>query len=82
MAKVRILLRLAVISRLAIIAGASAQTLEQIKLRAIEDLAGVPNYVCVDSIDRSVLIPAQRQFRRLDQVHLELAHIEGADRFS
>jgi hypothetical protein len=78
---------------LAVMAGAWAQTedtslpgasslLEQIKRRAIEDLASVPNYVCVDSIERSLLIPGERQFRRLDRVHLELAHIEGADRFS
>lgn len=56
--------------------------LEQIKQRVIEDLASVPNYVCVDSIERSLFIPGERQFRRLDRVHLELANIEGADRFS
>lgn len=78
---------------LAVIAGAWAQTeqpsspestglLEQIKQRAIESLARIPNYVCVDSIERTLRIPGERQFRRLDRVHLELAHIEGADRFS
>jgi hypothetical protein len=35
-----------------------------------------------DSIERSVWIPRERQFRRLDRIHLELAHVEGADRFS
>ncbi len=50
--------------------------------RAVADIATVPNYVCVDSTERSVAIPAEHQFRRLDRVHLELAHIEGADRFS
>lgn len=76
------------------IAGAWAQTtedasspertglLERIKQRAIEDLASVPNYVCVDSIERSLSIPGERQFRRLDRVHLELAHVDGADRFA
>ena len=48
----------------------------------MEDLASIPNYVCVDSIDRSLFIPGESEFRRLDRVHLELAHIEGADRFS
>jgi hypothetical protein len=78
---------------LAVMAGACGQTkdtsspestslLEQIKQRAIADLASVPNYICVDSIERSLLIPGERQFRRLDRVHLELAHIEGSDRFS
>jgi hypothetical protein len=76
---------------LAVMAGAGVQTdnvsspdrlLEQIKQRAIEDLASVPNYVCVDSIERSLWIPAERQFRRLDRVHFEIAHVEGADRFS
>jgi len=60
----------------------TAGLLEQIKQRAMEDLASVPNYVCVDSIERSMIIPGERQFRRLDRVHLELAHIDGADRFS
>ena len=56
--------------------------LQQIKQRAMGDLASVPNYVCVDSIERSVWIPGELQFRPLDRIHLELAHIEGADRFS
>jgi hypothetical protein len=56
--------------------------LQQIKQRAITDLGSVPNYVCVDSIERSLWIPDERQFRRLDRLHLEIAHIEGADRFS
>jgi hypothetical protein len=60
----------------------SANVLDQIKQRAIESLANVPNYICVDSIERSMSIPGEGQFRRLDRVHLELAHIEGADRFA
>jgi hypothetical protein len=56
--------------------------LQQIKQRAMAALASVPNYVCVDAIERSVWIPGERQFRHLDRIHLELAHIEGADRFS
>jgi hypothetical protein len=54
---------------LALVAGTWAQTkdtpspestglLEQIQLRALEDLASVPNYVCIDSIERSLWIPA------------------------
>jgi len=56
--------------------------LQQIKQRAISDLGSVPNYVCVYSIERSLWIPDEHQFRRLDRLHLEIAHIEGADRFS
>ena len=78
---------------LASLAGACAQTndasspespalLERVKQRALDELASVPNYVCVDSIERSLSIPGERQLRRLDRVRLELAHIEGADRFS
>ena len=78
---------------LAVIAGVWAQTndgappessylLDQIKHRVLEDLVGVPNYVCVDSIERSMWIPGERQFRRLDRIHVEVAHVEGADRFS
>jgi hypothetical protein len=36
----------------------------------------------VDSIERSMWIPGERQFRRLDRIHVEVAHVEGADRFS
>jgi len=78
---------------LAITAGACAQIkepsspestplLEKIRQRAIDDLASVPNYVCVDSIERFLFIPAEHKFRRLDRVHVELAHVDGADRFS
>ena len=48
----------------------------------MEDLAGVTNYACVESIERSLWIPGESRFRRLDRVHVEVAHIEGADRFS
>jgi len=60
----------------------STGLLEQIKQRVIEDLAGVHNYVCVDSIERSLWISGERQFRRLGRMHDEVAHIAGADRFS
>jgi hypothetical protein len=39
----------------------SADFLQQIKFRVTEDLAGVPNYICVDSIERSLWIPGERQ---------------------
>ena len=60
----------------------STSLLEQIKQRVMEDLAGVTNYACVESIERSLWIPGESRFRRLDRVHVEVAHIEGADRFS
>ena len=70
----------------ALMAGVSslegADLLRQVKQHAIEDLARVPNYVCVDSVERSLWIPGEGQFRRLDRIHLELTHVEGADRFS
>jgi hypothetical protein len=77
---------------LVIAAGAWAQTnepvladralLEAIKQREIEEIANVPNYVCVDSVSRSLWIPAEGRFRHLDRVHVDLAHVEGADRFA
>lgn len=60
----------------------NAGRLEQIKQHAIEDLTRIPNYVCVDSIERSVRIPGGNHFIGLDRVHLELAHVDGADRFA
>ena len=56
--------------------------LARIRQRAREDLAAIPNYVCIDSIERYQQAPGERAFRRLDRVHVELAHIEGTDRFS
>jgi hypothetical protein len=78
---------------LAVMAGAWAQAndasspestrlLDQIEQRALGDLAGAPNYVCVDSIERSFSITGKSRFRRLDRVHVEATHVEGADRFS
>ena len=64
------------------VAQRGAAALPEIKRRALADLANVPNYVCVDTIERSVWVPAAREFRRLDRIHLELAHIGGADRFA
>ena len=51
----------------------STDLLEQIKQRVVEELTGLPNYVCVDSIERSLWIPGERQFRRLDRIHVEVA---------
>lgn len=56
--------------------------LTRIQQSALEDLSRIPNYVCFDSIERSLWIPGEREFRRLDRMHLELAHIGGVDRFS
>src|SRR5580692_7635174 len=59
-----------------------APSLAAIRKHALEDLSNLPNYVCVDSIDRAVRVPSEREFRLIDRVRLELAHIEDADRFS
>ena len=70
---------------LVLTAAAWAQTsdlLERIKQHALAELATAPNYVCVDSIERSVWIPRQNRYRLLDRIHVELSHVDGADRFA
>ena len=59
-----------------------AQTLDQIKQRATRELASLPNYVCIDSVERTRRIPGERGFRTLDRIRVEQAHIDGTDRFS
>jgi hypothetical protein len=74
-------------------AGACAQTsspsspespglLYQIRQHALAELASMPNFVCVDSIERSLWVPHDQQFRPLDRIHLEVTRVDGSDRFA
>lgn len=65
-----------------LVSAAENAPLQQIRERALSALEGLPNYVCVDSIERSRRFHGDRAFRLLDSVRVELAHLEGVDRFS
>ena len=56
--------------------------LERVKHRALAESANTPNYVCANSIERSMLVPGERTFRQLDRIYLEVTHVAGADRFA
>lgn len=56
--------------------------LARIKEKALDDLARVPNYTCIETIERYRRIPRDRDFRLMDRVHVEVAQIEGTERFA
>jgi hypothetical protein len=56
--------------------------LDRVRRRALDGLATIPNYVCIDSIERSWRRPEDTAFRTLDRIRLELAHLDGGDHFS
>jgi hypothetical protein len=74
----------------AAIAGFGAQTaiapetllLARIKVRMSETLAALPNYTCVQTIERSRRRAPDRRFEFLDNVRLEVALVDGKELFA
>ncbi|HEY3739892.1 MAG TPA: hypothetical protein VGL53_08605 [Bryobacteraceae bacterium] len=56
--------------------------LARIRERGLAALESLPNYVCIDSVERSRRFRGDHAFRLLDGVRVELAHVDGVDRFS
>lgn len=56
--------------------------LERIRERMAENLEGVPNYTCVETIERAARLGAKQQFRTLDRLRLEVALVEGKEMYS
>ncbi len=56
--------------------------LSRIKRKAIDDLARIPNYVCIESIERYRRAPRETDYTLLDRVFLEVANIAGKERFA
>jgi hypothetical protein len=55
--------------------------LERIRIRMAQNLNGLPNYTCLETIERSRRKPAGRKFEPLDRVRLEVALVEGKEVF-
>lgn len=57
-------------------------TLERIRIRVMQDLNRLPNYTCLQTIERSALEPPSKRFELLDLVRLEVALVDRAEVFA
>jgi hypothetical protein len=72
----------------ALMAGAAADELPdegqlarfQIKVR--HDMTGIPNYTCLETIERTRREPHSRAFKPIDTVHLEVSSVSGKELFA
>jgi hypothetical protein len=60
---------------------AGLDLLSRIKIKMAENLSRLPNYTCVETIERSRRMPASRKFEPVDKIHLEVALVEGNEVF-
>lgn len=80
------------VSALVVLAAAASMTgqdvpsgvllLSKIKRAMQTALENVPNYTCLETIEREHLTPKARTFNRTDTVRLEVAELEGRELFS
>jgi hypothetical protein len=56
--------------------------MNQARQRMAANLASLPNYTCLEAIDRSVRRPAKQKLLFRDRIHLEVAFIEANEMFS
>jgi hypothetical protein len=56
--------------------------MNQARERMAANLAGLPNYTCLEAIDRSVRNAAKQKLLFRDRIHLEVAFIEANEMFS
>jgi len=56
--------------------------LSRIKVKAAENLTRLPNYTCLQTIERARRAPHARRFEPLDTLRLEVALVEGKELFS
>jgi hypothetical protein len=56
--------------------------LAQIKTKMADNLARLPNYTCLQTIERSHRDARKKRFERQDLVHLEVALVAGRERFA
>ena len=59
-----------------------AEMLEKIRAHAVETLEHLPNYLCRQTIERSVRKPGARRFTKLDTLRLDVALIGGKELYS
>lgn len=56
--------------------------LARIKVRAQENLQGLPNYTCLETIERSVRKSSSRRFELVDLLRLEVAYVNRKEMFA
>ncbi len=57
-------------------------TLQRIRTRVMQDLNRLPNYTCLQTIERSAQEPPSKRFELLDLVRLEVALVDRAEVFA
>ncbi len=58
--------------------GQLARFMEKIR----QDMAGIPNYTCLETIERARRAPPSRDFKPLDTVRLEVSSVAGKELFA
>ena len=56
--------------------------LARIKVKMAENLKGLPNYTCLQTIERSTRDAGNRRYRPLDTVRVEVALVDGKELFA
>jgi len=56
--------------------------LTRIRRQMAENLARLPNYTCVETIDRSERLQLAREFQPFDRLYLEVAEANGNELFA
>ncbi len=56
--------------------------LARIKAKALEDMARLPNYACIETVERYRRAPQRRDFTLMDRMHIEVAKIGDRERFA
>jgi len=72
---------------LAITAGATGQSpdegqLARFKEKVRQDMTSIPNYTCLETIERTHRDPHARSFKPVDTVHLEVSSVAGKELFA
>jgi hypothetical protein len=55
--------------------------LDKVKARAVQNLNGLPNYTCTESIQRLVHAAREKRFRHWDTVRINVAYVGGKELF-
>ncbi len=84
MRRLRTCLTVAITATLAaqVIPPSGVKQLDQIRERAAQSLRGLPNYTCLEIIERSERPESAKQFTPVDTVRLEVALINGKEMFA
>ena len=59
-----------------------AESMKRIRAKVSADLSRLPNYTCLETIERSVMEPPAKRFQLLDLVRLEVALVNSAEIFA